>query len=42
LSGADPAPGAHKTATIVYRINGRKKEKKFEENTVLKIKEDLR
>jgi len=42
LSGADPAPSAHKTATIVYRINGRKKEKKFEENTVLKIKEDLR
>jgi hypothetical protein len=42
LSGADPAPGAHKTATIIYRINGRKKEKKFEENTVLKIKEDLR
>jgi hypothetical protein len=42
LSGSDPAPGAHKTATIIYRINGRKKEKKFEENTVLKIKEDLR
>jgi hypothetical protein len=39
LQGADPAPGAHKTAVIVYTINGRKKEKIVDENTPLNFKD---
>jgi len=39
LQGADPAPGAHKTALIVYTINGRRKQKIVDENTVLDFKD---
>lgn len=39
LQGADPAPGSHKTAVVVYTINGRRKEKIVDENTALNFKD---
>jgi hypothetical protein len=39
LQGADPSPGAHKTAVITYTINGRRKQKIVDENTVLDFKD---
>jgi len=39
LQGSDPSPGAHKTAVVVYRINGKRKEKILDENATLNLKD---
>ena len=42
LGGGDPAPGTRKVVVVTFTINGKKKEKTFNENTPLDFKKDLR
>lgn len=39
LQGADPAPGAHKTSVVIYRVNGKRKEKILDENATLNLRD---